>query len=79
MTVLVRPEQIHLVDAGGAQARARVDAVDFFGAYATVRLSLLDADGAAVVGLVARVGATDLPRVGDVTGVRVHGPVGVSG
>ena len=79
VTVLVRPEQIHLVDAGGAQARARVDAVDFFGAYATVRLSLLDADGAAVVGLVARVGATDLPRVGDVTGVHVHGPVGVSG
>ncbi|MGA8208908.1 MAG: TOBE domain-containing protein, partial [Nocardioidaceae bacterium] len=82
VTALVRPEQIRLVvegadldpaEQGRAGADAHVEAVDYYGAYATVRLVLVDGTP-----LVARVAAEALPQPGERVRLAVIGPVGVS-
>lgn len=72
VTVLVRPEQIRLGKLSPSRARARVEAVDFYGSYAAVRLVL---EGG--VEIVARVEAHSLPNTGDEVGLEVVGTVGV--
>ena len=75
VTVLVRPEQVTLVqgdDVSTQGSRARVEEVGFYGAYATVRLAL--EDGHVVI---ARVPADGVPQTGACVGVRVRGNVGV--
>lgn len=68
--VVLRPEQIRLVNQAGAPLHAVVDDVTFLGAHAVVRLHT--ADG---LPLRARVAAVDLPVVGDRVGIEIVGDV----
>lgn len=77
VTVLVRPEQIRLVEAAPGRLEAHVAAVDFFGPYATVRLRVRAGAGDDIE-VVARVPGNELPQVGELVGVCVDGCVEVS-
>lgn len=68
LTVLIRPDQVHLGDHG---VEALVEEVSFYGHDAAVRVSVT-ATGTA---LVARVVGASSPRAGDRVRVRVLGPV----
>ncbi len=70
LRLMVRPEQI-VLGAPQTGSTARVDEVRFFGHDAMVRLTL-EADGSH---LEARAPGTALPRVGEVVGLQIRGPV----
>ena len=72
VTLLVRPEQLRLVSPSPGGGAAQVVEVVFYGAHASVRLSL--EDGTA---LVARVDPAHVPATGALVGVEVTGVAGV--
>jgi iron(III) transport system ATP-binding protein len=71
VTMLVRPEQLRL-DANPGSVKALVVEVVFYGAHASVRLSLSDGST-----LLVRVDPAHVPAVGDQVGVAVTGISGV--
>ncbi|MEO5609153.1 MAG: ABC transporter ATP-binding protein [Ornithinibacter sp.] len=79
----LRPEQLVLGPASEGTVAAVVDAVDYFGHDALVRLVLTQgpdapgATGATGATVLSRVVGDDAPTPGDVVGVRVRGPVQV--
>lgn len=70
VTVLVRPEQVRLVDGSGTAAR--VVSIDYFGHDALVDLDLVADPGTRVS---ARLATPVAPRVGDSVGILVADPV----
>ncbi|MCX6395415.1 MAG: ABC transporter ATP-binding protein [Propionibacteriales bacterium] len=66
--LLLRPEQLTIVEPGAGSAVGEVEEVSFYGAQVVVRISL--ADRSAVV---ARCSSTSTPRPGDRVGLAVDG------
>jgi iron(III) transport system ATP-binding protein len=73
--VALRPEQIMIGAPESGAAEAVVDAVDYFGHDAVVRLLLRAGSGDGQIAVQSRVVGDEAPATGQLVGLRVRGPV----
>jgi iron(III) transport system ATP-binding protein len=69
--VLIRPEQIRLLNGSGSALCGTVTEVTYYGHDASIRLDMDQAVG----GLTARVSGHEIPAIGDRRGIRIEGDV----